>query len=190
MPIDPKKLDAWRRLAAAASSGPWLVVDDEVQFVEEGETGEPPCQSLQLICPVPGERPRFPDDCEIIVERTDELGSPRGNAPDDFAFLAAAREAVPVLVEEVERLHALLTRARIGDVCACDTAALLMGGGIIYADGRGGEDAVRDGNARPLFGWVFEVGDDTYTVANFCPFCGGSLDRRPAPNTPAAAGEA
>src|SRR5262245_26742525 len=89
--ISADQLAAWRKLAEEATEGPWRL--DSAKRFEFREPDDPGDQAL-----VGGD-----DTCPGIVW---EHG-PTGTA--NAAFIAAARTAVPALLDEVERLGALLT---------------------------------------------------------------------------------
>lgn len=90
MPARPtdEQLAAWRALADAATEGPWSIVEEPGEW-----NGDPP------------------DEHPMAVEAADrEVASnhkyyPRGVRHVDMRFIAAARAAVPALLDEVARLR-------------------------------------------------------------------------------------
>jgi hypothetical protein len=77
--IDPKKIEEWDRLAKAASPGPWEAGDGYEQ--EDGAWWVADANGLMVACP------------------------DQGPEENDARFIAAARVAVPALLDEVERLR-------------------------------------------------------------------------------------
>lgn len=88
--IAQKQLDKWRRLADAATPGEWWldfrqVFNGEVPYIN--------------VC--------------VTTDAADIAGlGEQEECQADAAFIAAAREAVPALLDEVERLRAELADAR------------------------------------------------------------------------------
>lgn len=82
--MSPAEIAALRKLADAATPGPWAVEDERGEVVTRHWQGETP-----VVC-----------------------GPPRARGwdldPEDAAFIAAARTAVPALLDEVERLRTAL----------------------------------------------------------------------------------
>lgn len=79
--IPRETLERWRALADAATPGPWYAPDDGDHVVDGN--GDYLMTDNNVLCP----------------ERA------------DFKFTAAAREAVPALISEIERLRTALTSA-------------------------------------------------------------------------------
>lgn len=81
MPIESKQLDQWKALADAATPGPWRAQVSLGAATLARESGA-------LLAAGQG-----------LFE------------PQDAAFIAAARSAVPVLISEIERLRAVALKA-------------------------------------------------------------------------------
>ncbi len=82
MSIDSQTLSQWRRLAGAAQPAPWEAVPEDPSNIIDGN-GFHVCRTM-----------------------------PPSNDPDHEAdFICAARTAVPALLDECERLRALLREA-------------------------------------------------------------------------------
>jgi hypothetical protein len=79
--IAPQQLNTWKQLASAATPGPWQVDSTAQGPAVIVDADEYVCTTWE--------------DSEFDQEA-------------DAAFIAAAREAVPALIAEVERLTALL----------------------------------------------------------------------------------
>ena len=84
--LTPAELAELRRLHEAATPGEWTA---NGRFVEELEADcwQPVCQCIRLDC----------DDVDPIRQRNGEV-------------IAAARNALPRLLDEIERLRALLSQ--------------------------------------------------------------------------------
>ena len=83
--IDQAKLDEWKRLAAEAKAGPWTVY--QCACMHDGERLEWACGYIEG---------------DSLDHSYDECHHPLPIG--DAEFIAAAREAVPALIAEVERL--------------------------------------------------------------------------------------
>jgi len=92
--ISAKQLAEWNALADNAMSGPWITIEDspqdQVVIFQHGKT-----------------------TFEIA---TIDLDGPAGHS--EAYFMAEAREAVPALIDEIERLHFVLARIRDTDTTA------------------------------------------------------------------------
>lgn len=103
VPIDQKKIEKWKVLEASAYGLRWMVRPagrpDRTEFIS-----------------VVGERCHDCDECEhggACIEWPHIVDAESGYLPPDLAtaeFIAAAREAVPMLLAEREELIALLRR--------------------------------------------------------------------------------
>lgn len=104
-PLTDAKLAEWRKLCEAATAGPWYARDCE--FMGEG-TG---CWHAQLR--------RASVEEEKAAGQPDEmtLFGTTSCTEEDAHFIAAAREAVPALLDEVERLRKRLLTAAGDDLC-------------------------------------------------------------------------
>ena len=83
MPIDPKQLEQWKNLASAATPGPWRSRESMGAATLTKDSGA-------LLAAGQG-----------FFE------------PEDAAFIAAARSAVPALISEIERLRAVADKADV-----------------------------------------------------------------------------
>ena len=81
-------LDAWQELCDAATEGPWIL------------TAEEPHGIACLMAP---------NDSLLMLDRD---GMACVDKPEDARFIAAARTAMPVLLDEVRRLRAELDDCR------------------------------------------------------------------------------
>jgi hypothetical protein len=98
MSLDPKQFEEWKRLAEEATPGPWEHDGDALSWDEEqGYASE------HVVTSVGEWRQQSPD-----------TGAAMAQQARDAHFIAAAREAVPALIAEVERLQ----RAQ-GEVVRC-----------------------------------------------------------------------
>lgn len=89
--IDPAKLSEWKAKAEAATEGVWK--SNDLAYYQDFDGDE------DLVCA------RTP----LIVRRKDEsYESHKSRAKPDAEFIAVAREAVPALIAEVERLREAL----------------------------------------------------------------------------------
>jgi len=84
--MTPEQLAAWRQLADATTPGPW----EAMEFA----------QGYGFVTPTDNGKLR-------VIFHTDEI------AVADAAFIAAAREAVPALLAEVERLQAIVAASTV-----------------------------------------------------------------------------
>lgn len=93
--ISNDQIQRWRELTAAATPGPWRWRFNCVEQVSDGGNGYPI---------------DFYPDCETIQEsKCHECGTRIGPSDDNGQFIAITREAVPMLVEEVERLRSMIS---------------------------------------------------------------------------------
>lgn len=100
-------LAAMRARCAAATDGPWQFDHGRVwQRFPKGDLTEVPFQLLRTM--------REAETGQLNHER-------RSQAKANWEFVAAAREDSPALLDEVERLRGLLTRAHdvLGDLELC-----------------------------------------------------------------------
>lgn len=91
-PMTATRLAELRALADAATEGPWVMHCDDMEVIVVQADGD-----------------RWPMACYPIA-RGMEQGESDGE--DDGAFIAAARTAVPELLDEVERLQSVLDELR------------------------------------------------------------------------------
>lgn len=109
-PLTDEELDQLEELAAAATPGPWYMrlLDDKdamglvaVSTVPDIGRGErwPHFDYHEIVAATLVQQPRYVDPAD---ERWDE----------NARFIAAARQAVPLLVDEVRRLRAQLDASR------------------------------------------------------------------------------
>lgn len=90
--ITPEDLAKWQELCTAATPGPWVYKTSE--FGEYTDSG-------------------FREE-RIVAPEGDFVLADACNLYDtDAAFIAAAREAMPRLIAEVQRCHSLLKKARL-----------------------------------------------------------------------------
>lgn len=100
-PVPELDLDAIRARAEAATRGPWTV---GVGWCDNGYEWYVPVNS-------PGtseEDPHQPDRVALIRYMADGFQCPHADARMDAEFIAAARQDVPALIAEVERLRTLV----------------------------------------------------------------------------------
>jgi hypothetical protein len=98
MTIDEKNL---RELCAAATPGPWKEHMGAIAQLTDGGEGYP----LGF----------YPDAADIVMLRCEECGESTKMTDADIAFVAAARTALPALLDLVVTLRTALLRA-------CDAA--------------------------------------------------------------------
>ena len=94
MPTEPLDLVALRALCDAASDGPWVLPYEDGAISRTWDDRD---------------QAQFPDDDgidDISLCAVDEDGLGKIDRRADAAFITAAREALPVLIAEVERLRA------------------------------------------------------------------------------------
>jgi len=108
VPISDKDLAEIRERLAAASEGPWRTHDTYLEWGRHTATVLGPRRSE------PSSRPGWSKDTtEGIAWCPTFEGTPmppRQNAFANAAFIAAARQDIPALLDEVERLRAELQR--------------------------------------------------------------------------------
>lgn len=93
--IPDDQIQRWRDLAAAATPGPWRWRFSSVEQVSDAGKGYPI---------------DFYDDCATIQEsQCHQCGTRIGPSDDNGQFIAAAREAVPMLVAEVVQLRGMIS---------------------------------------------------------------------------------
>ncbi|WP_435110130.1 hypothetical protein [Nocardiopsis synnemataformans] len=80
-------IESIRERAEAATEGPWDVTSDGGTIRTDYPSGTP-------------------GDCTVIVEDSRDFHDPDGPRTEDMWFLAAARQDIPALLAEVDRLHA------------------------------------------------------------------------------------
>ena len=103
--ISDDQLKQWQAIAAAATAGPWKVDDDRVC---DGRCGDPIRYHDGSCCDH-----RSPVGCYIEGHHACGTIAREVESSDDSVFIAAAREAVPLLLAEVERLHALVRKTEV-----------------------------------------------------------------------------
>lgn len=129
MPISPEQLAAWKALADAATAGPWV----RKEYYENTVDQHLEAYAIQLQAGMlDGPDRVWPAVDHVIAD--DGTICIAGNGPtsrQNGDFVAAAREAMPALIAEVERLQLGTTKARIALELAkkalADTVARLGG---------------------------------------------------------------
>lgn len=112
--IDEKQLQEWERLANEATDGPWLTYsqakkvlnvhwNDWFSILAYNGNGKP-----FILCSSNGAMTT--DKAKEEARLKEGLPEPEGQTKCDMAFIAAAREAVPMLIAEVHKLNAITTR--------------------------------------------------------------------------------
>lgn len=95
--MTPADIAALHGLCERATPGPWRASGYEVFTVSDGGQGYP--------------LDRYTDSKDVITEQCEECGNRKnvgiGHEPD-AAFIAAARSALPALIDEAERLTKIL----------------------------------------------------------------------------------
>lgn len=111
----PEQLIKWKRLAAAATEGPWEADSTE----NEGNYGSGPyCHSgfssYAVVAPSGRVCDTINSDVAMVSEEYDEDGCTAWDevGKANMAFIAMSREAVPALIDEFERLTAENKRLR------------------------------------------------------------------------------
>lgn len=102
MTITKAQLDHWRALAEAATKGPWQShIDDEW----------PDEVTLRAKSALPTDEGRVPGTCRptdvIYQQDLDDDEADAGQRIADAFFIAAARTAVPALLDEFDRVRVL-----------------------------------------------------------------------------------
>lgn len=115
------RLDEIRKRAEAATSGPWTA-DLDMFDMNEGIVACVTDEGVNLLATIATGKliqVAEPWTEELTRLRDEQWRSARdGQELRDAAFIAHAREDVPYLLGEVERLQALLQRAGICEHCA------------------------------------------------------------------------